>query len=125
MIKKAIAVLLAAAFIANLCGCGQESASANGGLPDISGYGEPEKTENTYAECFDIYGYGNGDTLITMDDGSAYLVTDSAPVELDGNITVVPRSTDMIYMAASAVMCFYDALGRIGDIRFSWRRPPG
>ncbi len=119
MIKKAIAVLLAAAFIANLCGCGSESAPANGGLPDISGYGEPVKTENTYAECFDIYGYGNGDTLITMDDGSAYLVTDSVPAELDGSITVVPRSTDMIYMAASAVMCFYDALGRIGDIRFS------
>ena len=119
MIKRITGFILAAAMMFSVCGCGTEYVPANGGPPVIAGYGEPIKTELEYAECFELYEYDNGDTLITTSDGSVYLVTDSAPSGLSDNITVIPRSPDMIYMAASAVMCFYDALGRLGDIRFS------
>ncbi|MBQ4225547.1 MAG: ABC transporter substrate-binding protein, partial [Oscillospiraceae bacterium] len=118
MIKKLISALLAAVMIASLCACGQAKA-----VPDvpyiIAGYSEPVKRENAYAECFTIYEYDNGDSMITTSDGGAYLITDSAPSGLAPDITVIPRSPDLIYLAASAVMCFYDSLGRLSDIRFS------
>ena len=119
MIKRITGILLAAALILSFCGCGTENDTAVSELPVIAGDAEPVRTELAYAECFSIYDYANGDTLIITDDGSRYLVTDSAPSGIDAYITVIPRSPDMIYMAASAVMCFYDALGRLGDIRFS------
>ena len=119
MIKRITGIFLAAALLFQVCGCGTENATVNSGPPVIAEYGEPIKTELEYAECFSLYSYDNGDTLITTDDGSTYLITDSASSGLADNIVVIPRSPDMIYMAASAVMCFYDALGKLGDIRFS------
>ena len=100
-------------------GCGTENITTSEKLPEIAGYGEWQRTELEYAECFSLYSCENSDTLITTDDGSTYLITDSAPSGLAENIVVIPRSPDMIYMAASAVMCFYDALGKLGNIRFS------
>ena len=118
MIKKLIALLLTAVMIANLCGC--EQAPAESDTPYIiDGLAAPEKLENAYAECFTIYEYETGDAMITTSDGGAYLITDSEPAGLASNVTVIPRSPDLIYLAASAVMCFYDAMGRLSDIRFS------
>ena len=119
MVKKITALFLAAVIMLSVSGCSTPASTAKTAVPVIPGYGEPEKTELSYAECFSLYEYEGGDTLITTDDGSAYLITDSAPSGLADDITVIPRSPDMIYMAASAVMCFYDALGRLDDIRFS------
>lgn len=110
-------ILLAA--VLAFSGCGAGNITENDTIPVIEGYGEPEKIPAEYAECFSLYEYANGDTMITMDDGSMYLITDGSPSGISDEITVIPREPDMIYMAASAVMCFYDALGRIGDIRFS------
>lgn len=118
MIKKLTAILLTAVIIANLCGCGQAPAASD--TPYIiAGHSEPVKRENAYAECFTIYEYDNGDAMITTTDGGAYLITDGAPAGLASNVTVIPRSPDLIYLAASAVMCFYDAMDRLSDIRFS------
>jgi len=118
MIKKIFVVLLAAVMIANLCGCGQAPAVSD--KPYIlAGYSEPQKRENAYAGCFTIYDYESGDSMITTSDGGAYLITDNAPGGLAANVTVIPRSPDLIYLAASAVMCFYDAMDRLSDIRFS------
>ncbi len=118
MIKKLKVFLLIAVVIANLCCCSASPAAADDPTV-IAGYPAPVKTENDYAGCFTIYEYGNGDAMITTSDGGAYLITDSAPSGLATNITVIPRSPDLIYLAASAVMCFYDALDRLTDIRFS------
>lgn len=118
MIKKLIALLLITVVSANLCGCGNTPHAAEDPTV-IAGYSAPVKVENTYAQCFDIYEYNNGDAMITTNDGKAYLITDSAPAGLSAGITVIPRSPDMIYLAASAAMCFYDAMDRVSDIRFS------
>ena len=118
MIKKIISCLLVTVVIANLCCCSGTPAAAVDPTV-IEGYGEPVKTDNAYAECFTIYEYNNGDAMITTNDGKAYLISDSAPAGLSADVTVIPHSPDLIYMAASAVMCFYDAMDRISDIRFS------
>ena len=118
MIKRITVFLISAALIMNLCCCSGTPAE-NKDPTVIAGYSEPEKVSNAYADCFTIYEYDNGDAMITTNDGSAYLITDSAPDGLSENITVIPHSPDLIYMAASAVMCFYDAMDRLSDIRFS------
>lgn len=118
MIKKLTVFLLITVVIANLCGCSVSPAAAEDPTV-IAGHGEPKKTENVYAECFTIYEYDNGDAMITTSDGKAYLIADSTPAGLAANVTVIPHSPDLIYMAGSAVMCFYDAMDRLSDIRFS------
>lgn len=118
MIKKLTVFLLITVVIANLCCCGKAPAAADDPTV-IAGYPAPEKTENAYAECFNIYEYENGDAMITTNDGKAYLIADSKPAGLSPNVTVIPHSPDLIYMAGSAVMCFYDAMDRLSDIRFS------
>lgn len=119
MIKRIEAAFLTVILIITVCGCGAGTGGAEKALPEIPGYGTAQKRENEYAECFTIYGYENGSTLIAMNDGSMYLVAENKPDGLPDGVTFIPRSTDMIYMAASAVISFYDALDRISDIRFS------
>ncbi|MBQ3842169.1 MAG: ABC transporter substrate-binding protein [Ruminiclostridium sp.] len=119
MIKKLIAALLTAVLIANLCGCGQAPAASD---PYYTAeYGEPQKLANDTAECFTIYEYANGGSMIETSSGDKLLVLpegEKKPAAADG-VTVINVSPKNIYMAASAVMCFFDSLDRIGDIRFS------
>ena len=113
-------LLLCSAALLLLCffGCAKETDPWDA-PPVIPGYGEPVRAENDAAVCFAIWRYANGDSVIATSDGHAYLISDSMPDGLDGGITVIPRSPERIYMAASAVMCFWDAMDRLGDIRFS------
>ena len=120
MIKKIIAVLLAAAMTANLCGCGQ-APTAQESAYFASEYGMPAKLENDTAECFTIYEYENGGSLIETSSGDRLLVLpEGAEKPASARDTAVIRvSPENIYMAASAVMCFFDALDRVSEIRFS------
>ncbi len=116
--KRLTAALLVLFLLLPAGGCGGKKTEWDF-APELPGYGEPVRAENAYAGCFAIYRYENGDSLIRTDDGGAYLVTDAPPDGLKTSVTVVPRSPSKIYMAASAVMSFYEALDRIPDIRFS------
>ena len=116
--KRLTAVLLVLFLLLPAGGCGGKTSDWDA-APEIPGYGEPVRAENDAAVCFAIWRYANGDSVIATSDGQVYLISDSAPDGLDGGITVIPRSPERIYMAASAVMCFWDAMDRLGDIRFS------
>lgn len=98
-------------------GCGTEMKEYE--PPVIDGLETPEKTELLYAECFSLYEYGSSGTLIVTNDGSEYFTSESKPEDLPDGVVFIKRGTDKVYMAASAVMSFYDALGRVSDIRFS------
>ncbi|MBR5681391.1 MAG: ABC transporter substrate-binding protein, partial [Clostridia bacterium] len=89
--------------------------------PEIPGYGEPVRVPLDAAACFSILRYENGDSLILTSDSQAYLITDAqdGPDGLGSSVTVIPRAPGTVYMAASAVMCFWDAMDRLSDIRFS------
>lgn len=100
-------------------GCAAEGKHDMRRPPEIPGYGEPVSVPLSAARCFAIWRWDNGDSAIMTDDGSVYLLTDSAPAGLDPEIKVIPRSPERVYMAASAVMCFWEAMDRLGDIRFS------
>ena len=116
--KRLTAVLLVLFLLLPAGGCGGKTSDWDA-APEIPGYGEPVRVENDAAVCFSLWRYAGGDSVITTNDGQAYLITGSAPDGLDGRIAVIPRSPGKIYMAASAVMCFWDAMDRLSDIRFS------
>ncbi|MCR5263306.1 MAG: ABC transporter substrate-binding protein [Clostridiales bacterium] len=117
-VKFAAAALISLFALLVFSGCGA-SGEKEFVLPDIPELGEPVKTELCRAECFSIYDYRNGDSLIVTDDGGVYLISEKKPEGLDDGVVFIRRGTDKIYMAASAVMSFFDALGRVSDIRFS------
>lgn len=112
-----LALLAAFLLLLTLVGCAR--AEGEGGVPEIPGYGEPVPVPNEAASCFAIYRYDNGASLVTTNDGAAYLIADEAPAGLDPGIVAIPREPERVYMAASAVMCFWEAMERMDEIRFS------
>lgn len=130
-VLRAACVLLALSLLVPLClslsGCGaaEEISMAP---PPLEGWGEPERIPNDCAESFALYRYENGDSAVVTGDGTAYLIT-SDPVrakeaaasasEQGRTPTVLPRSPERVYLAATAVMSFFDALDALPAVRFS------
>ncbi len=112
-------LLLILAVLLLLTGCAAAGKGDMDRPPEIPGYGEPSPVPLSAARCFAIWRWDNGDSAITTNDGKTYLITDDVPAGLDGEITVIPHSPERVYLAASAVMCFWEAMDRLGDIRFS------
>ena len=108
----------------SLAGCGNgERISLK--PPQIAGWGEAVRVPNDCAECFAIYRYENGRSAVVTGDGTAYLIADDpAEAKKDAaasNVTaaVLPRSPERVYLAATAVMSFFDALDALPSLRFS------
>ena len=75
-----------------------------------------------YAENFSVDYYDGGYALISLSDKSRYLVVPenmTAPEGIDADITVLQRPIQNIYLVATSVMCLFDALDALGNIRFS------
>lgn len=105
-------------------------------LTGCGGQTEQEKTQTetqrialSYAQEFTLDSYENGCTLITISDGSLFLVV---PEELAGlsdeellgdtgldSVTIIRRPVENIYLAASAVMDMICALDGLDQIRLS------
>ncbi len=117
---KRLLALLLILLLLPVCGCGKVNRDWDT-VPELPGHGEPVRVPLDAAQCFSLLRYENGDSLILTSGGQAYLVTDApkAPEGTDSRITVIPRSPATVYLAASAVMCFWDALDCLSDIRFS------
>ncbi len=74
-----------------------------------------------YAKNFRVDYYG-GYSLITISDGSRYLVVpedSSVPEGIDPDITVLRRPIRNIYLVATSAMCLFDALDSLDSIRLS------
>ncbi|WP_051204549.1 ABC transporter substrate-binding protein [Butyrivibrio sp. VCD2006] len=90
--------------------------------PEISGLTYVSTDENDYASCFAIHRYSKDYSLICVDDGRKYLIVpedeDESGLDVSGFI-VLKRPLNRVYLAASSVMCQYDALSAIDDIILS------
>lgn len=119
--KRIIAVLCAAVMLVSVCACENGGAGKQESFPVYEGSGEPSKVENDIAECFTIYEYEDGGSLIETSSGDRLLAVPAgvSVTDTDEDTTVITLAPERIYMAASAVMCFYDALEKTDDIRFS------
>lgn len=116
--RRCIALLLAAILLA---GC----ASA---APEIAGLEYESSMELSYATEFSVDYYAGGYKLLSVSDGSRYLVVPEgaeAPVGLESDIIVLQQPLDAIYMVAAAAMSLFDALDAVDAIRLSGTQASG
>lgn len=84
---------------------------------------QPERSmELKYAKNFSIDYYHSGYTLISISDGSRYLLVPeegAVPEGIDADITVLRQPVQNIYLAATSAMCLFDALDSLDSITLS------
>lgn len=78
--------------------------------------------ELKYAENFNVDYYKGGYSLISISDGSRYLIVPEGqeiPENLDKDITVLKQPINNIYLVATSAMCLFDALNSLDTISLS------
>lgn len=81
-----------------------------------------------YAEKFSVDYYQDGSKLFTIADGQQFLLlpeTQDIPDDLPANIKLIQKPVKNIYLAATAVMCLFDALDELDAIRLSGTKEDG
>lgn len=125
--KRITALLLALAMQLALLGFGCPSALAEG-APVLPGLTFEAETELEYAQCFRLYRYEGGYTLITIENGGSFLVVPEdgqIPGGLDDGITVLQQPLDRIYLAATSAMSLFNAVDALDHIRLTGTRASG
>ena len=126
-VKRVTALLLALAMQLALLGFGCPSALAEG-VPELPGLTFEAETELEYAQCFRLYRYEGGYTLITIENGGDFLVIPEdgqVPGGLDDGITVLRQPLDRIYLAATSAMSLFNAVDALDHIRLTGTRASG
>lgn len=126
MRKKCCAVfgIIAVILLFLLCGCGTtepETGLGNGWTPERS-------MELQFATQFSVDYYEGGYKLISLADGSRFLVVPEGaglPEGVSKDIVPLYQPLENIYLAATASMCLFDALDRLDAIRLSGTREDG
>lgn len=153
-INRMLALLLALSMLLALAGCGGNTAPAatdtpaqadaetqaseirqtesaqpeQADAPEISGLTFQEETHLDYAECFHLYRYEGGYTLISIVDGGEFLVVPedgTVPENLDSTVTVLQKPIDKIYLAATSAMALFDAVDALDHIRMTGTQASG
>lgn len=78
--------------------------------------------ELKYAKNFNVDYYEGGYSLISISDGSNYLLVpegQSIPENLNEDITVLKQPINNIYLVATSAMCLFDALNSLDTISLS------
>ena len=125
--KRITALLLVLVMQLALLGFGGPRAGAEG-APEIPGLTFEGETELEYAQCFHLYRYAGGYTLIAIEDGDRFLVVPEdgqIPTGLDDGITVLRQPLDRIYLAATSAMSLFNAVGALDHIRLTGTRASG
>lgn len=87
-----------------------------------NGWQAESSLELQYAKNFSVDYYQGGYKLISLSDGSRYLVVPqgvSTPQGIDQDITVLQQPIDNIYLVATSAMCLFDALDALDQIYLS------
>jgi len=122
--KRVAAVLLMIAALCLLAGCqGGEAPEAGKKDKDISaGLTYESSMELTYAEKFSVDYYTDDYALVMIPEDGRFLVVPEgkeAPEDLDGDIIVLKKPLENIYLVASAVMDMFVSLDALDSVRFS------
>ncbi len=124
--KRTVSIILTLLFIMTAlvsCGSSEETGDRLSEDRDISPEIEYESRMNLeYAQEFAVDIYSGGYALISISDGSRFLVVprdQEAPENLDEDIIVLKQPVDHIYMVASAVMDMFRAIDAMDAIRLS------
>ena len=110
-------------FVLSGCGKAREAFSLDQRNTDISEeLNFDHSMELSYAREFAVDYYEKDYALITISDGSQYLVIpegETEPSDLSEEIVVLQKPVENIYLAASAVMDMFVSLDSLDSIRFS------
>ena len=91
-------------------------------IPAIEGLNFDHSMELKYAKGFAVHYYENDVKLISVIDGSRYLVIPEGaeePGKLPENTTVIRKPVSNIYLAATSAMSLFDAMGAMDTIGFT------
>lgn len=116
--------LTAALLLTLLSGCGSQEAPTGLG----NGW-EPEGSMDLeYATQFAVDYYAGGYKLLTLADGSRFLVVPQGadlPEGIAADIVPLYQPLENIYLVATSAMCLFDALDSLSAIRLSGTRADG
>lgn len=90
--------------------------------PEISGLTFEAETPLSYAQCFRLFRYEGGYTLIRIENEGDFLVVPengTTPEGLSADITVLQLPLNKIYLAATSAMALFNAVGGIDAIRMT------
>lgn len=121
--KRAFALGILLALTLILVACGGTSASVGWSERGLGNGWEPEsRMELLYAKNFCVDYYAEGYKLISVADGSRFLVVPenaAVPEGIDSDIVTLFQPIDHIYLVATAAMCLFDALDSLPAISLS------
>ena len=101
-------------------GCSR-SMEENGKNPE-NGWQQEGSMELKYAENFNVDYYKGGYSLISISDGSRYLIVpedQDIPTNPGEDITILKQPISNIYLVATSAMCLFDALNSLDSISLS------
>lgn len=107
---------------------GAASAAEANEPPSLPGLEYESTVTLQFAECFDIYKYSGGYTLLDIHGDRQYLAVPrdaEIPEGLSGDLIILQKPLDRIYMAATAVMSLFDAIDAMDAVRFSGTNADG
>lgn len=90
--------------------------------PVIEGLTYEATVELKYAECFQIYRYEGGYSIIKVDDGRDYIIIPedgSVPEGLSSDCTILQQPLNRIYLQATSSASLFDAIDAVDTIRLS------
>lgn len=107
-----------------LAGCSgvTQAALATGKKGLGNGWQIDHSMELKYAKNFSVDYYPGGYKVISISDGSRFLVVPEgldAPAGLDRDIVILKQPVNDIYLVATSAMCLFDALGSLDSIALS------
>jgi len=114
MLKKLSLLLI---LIVSLSGCVSEPTGKN--FDDLEVVGSMDLK---YAQQFSVEYLADGCSLISINESGRVLVVpvgQEPPLNIDEDITVLRQPVENIYLAATSVMCLFDALDALGHITMS------
>lgn len=117
-------ILIIALMLAVFAGCGDTTV----GDSPLGSLALTGSMQLDYADKFAIDYYEGGYSLITLNDGSRFLVVPKekdVPKAVASDIVVLKQPVENIYLAATSAMCLFDALGRLDAVRLSGTKADG
>ena len=113
-----------------LTGCGAKKENKNDlngnndtldEVPLIEGLHFKESVSLDYAECFDIYRYDEGYSLICVNDGRNYLLVPEGKEVPEGTeeFYIIKKPVTDIYLASTSTMALFDAMSALDCVGMS------
>lgn len=107
---------------------GYDSENPDPQAPDIEGLNYEATVSLEYAECFQIFRYDGGYSVIRVYDGRDYIVIPEGkdiPSDLPSSCIVLKQPLDNIYLAASATMSLFTSIDSLDNITLSGTQADG